>query len=145
MTRDIITLLEAGTVPWTRPWRTGPPARLLPYNAVTAHEYRGINIPILWRAAEVHDYPTHAWLTYRQARAAGAQVRKGERGTTVVFTKRLRFARPTDDGLPTNEPETIMIERRDFTYEWLRENDAHIFDGRFPHILGVSAALYAIR
>jgi antirestriction protein ArdC len=107
VTRDIITQLEAGTAPWTRPWRTGPSARLLPYNAVTAHEYRGINIPILWRAAEVHEYPAHAWLTYRQARAAGAQVRKGERGTTVVFTKRLRFARPSDD-----EERTVSLLRR---------------------------------
>jgi antirestriction protein ArdC len=107
VTRDIITQLEAGTAPWTRPWRTGGAGRILPYNVVTGSEYHGINIPILWHAAELHEYPAHGWLTYRQAQAAGAQVRKGERGTTVVFTKRLRFATPEDD-----EERTISLLRR---------------------------------
>jgi antirestriction protein ArdC len=107
VTREIIAPLEAGTVPWTRPWRTGSSLGVLPHNAITGREYRGINIPILWRAAERHTYPTHAWVTYQQAQAAGAQVRKGERGTTVVFTKQVRLARADED-----EDRAIRMLRR---------------------------------
>jgi N-terminal domain of anti-restriction factor ArdC len=46
---------------------------------------------LLWHAADVRAYPTHAWLTYQQAQKAGAQMRKGEKATTVVFTKKLHI------------------------------------------------------
>jgi antirestriction protein ArdC len=110
VTRDIIAQLQVGTVPWTRPWRTGSRVRMLPYNAITGREYHGINIPILWRAAERYTYPTHAWVTYRQAQAAGAQVRKGERGTIVVFTKQVLFAR-LDEDEDRSPPDTQAVRR----------------------------------
>jgi hypothetical protein len=56
----------------------------MPMNAVTGRAYSGINIPLLWHAADVHAYPTHRWLTYKQALAVGGQVRKGQKSTTVV-------------------------------------------------------------
>lgn len=89
VTNRIIKELEAGAVPWVKPWHNGNRGGLMPYNAATNRAYSGINIPILWHAAEVRGYPTHGWLTYKQAKARAAHVRKGEKGTTVVFTKKL--------------------------------------------------------
>jgi len=91
VTNRIIAEMEQGAVPWTRPWRTRPGTHtgIMPRNAVTGRAYHGINIPILWDAAATHGHQTHAWLTYRQAAERGGQVRKGERGTHVVFTKKL--------------------------------------------------------
>src|SRR3546814_19277997 len=62
---------------------------LMPRNAATGRSYRGINIPILWDAADRRGYATHAWMTFRQANERGGQVRRGERGTPVVLVKRL--------------------------------------------------------
>jgi antirestriction protein ArdC len=62
---------------------------LLPVNAVTGREYRGVNIPILWSAAARNAFPRHRWLTFRQAQDAGGNVRRGERGTPIVFAKRM--------------------------------------------------------
>jgi antirestriction protein ArdC len=42
----------------------------------------------LWSAVIEHGWPSQSWLTFRQALEAGGCVRKGERGTTVVYADR---------------------------------------------------------
>jgi len=89
VTQRIIAELEAGTVPWVKPWGSvaaGSPG--LPVNASTGRAYSGINILILWGAVIAADYPSQGWLTFRQALDAGGAVRKGERGTGIVYADR---------------------------------------------------------
>jgi antirestriction protein ArdC len=90
VTANIIKELEAGAVPWLKCWK-GRSTGLLPANAVSKRTYSGINIPILWFAATDRGYEKHQWLTYQQAAAANAAIRKGEKGTFIVFTKPLLF------------------------------------------------------
>ena len=100
VTRRIISEMEAGAVPWLKPWKAQPGNHtgIMPQNAATGRAYHGINIPLLWHAAAAKGYATHAWLTYKQAGALNAQVRKGERSTTIVFTKRITVKnRDTED------------------------------------------------
>ncbi len=96
VTRSIIAELEQGAAPWVKPWKGGKRVGIMPANAVTGRCYSGINIPILWHAADVRSYPTNAWLTFKQALEKGACVRKGEKGTQVVFTKRLSVKKDDD-------------------------------------------------
>ncbi len=91
VTNRIVAELEAGAVPWTRPWKNGRTSGLMPQNAVTGRSYSGINIPILWGAAADCGYPSHAWVTFKQALAVNATVRKGEQGTHIVFSRPLRL------------------------------------------------------
>lgn len=88
VTARIVGELEAGRVPWVQPWCAGGTAPGLPRNALTARHYSGVNVLILWGAVIEHGYPLQAWLTFRQALEAGGCVRKGERGTTVVYAER---------------------------------------------------------
>ena len=89
VTNRIIGQLEAGSVPWVQPWgKTGSVNPGLPRNALTARNYSGINVLILWGAVIEHGYPSQSWLTFRQALEAGGNVIKGERGTTVVYADR---------------------------------------------------------
>jgi antirestriction protein ArdC len=60
----------------------------LPKNAATSRRYSGINVLILWGAVVERGYAGQSWLTFRQALALGGSVRKGERGTTVVYADR---------------------------------------------------------
>jgi antirestriction protein ArdC len=60
----------------------------MPKNAVTSRHYGGINILILWGSVIEHEFAGQSWLTFRQALALGGHVRKGERGTTVVYADR---------------------------------------------------------
>lgn len=89
VTDSIIAQLEAGTVPWVRPWKANgaaPVTAALPFNMVSNRGYSGINIPLLWMAGTA--YQSHAWLTFKQALDLGGHVRKGEKGTMVVYADR---------------------------------------------------------
>ena len=90
ITRTIIAELEAGRLPWVQPWGSpGVPAALgMPRNAATGRRYSGINVLMLWAAVAEHGFPVQSWLTFKQALALGGHVRKGERGTTVVYADR---------------------------------------------------------
>ena len=90
ITRKIIAELEAGCVPWVQPWKTAAAKAPLamPQNAATRRRYGGINILILWGAVVERGFSGQSWLTFRQALSLGGCVRKGERGTTVVYADR---------------------------------------------------------
>jgi antirestriction protein ArdC len=88
VTDQIIAELEAGRAPWVRPWDAAAAGMGLPRNAVTGRDYSGVNILILWGAVIECGYPSQGWLTFRQALKAGGTVRKGERGTPVVYADR---------------------------------------------------------
>ena len=75
----VIEQIQAGTAPWQKPWEPG--ARFAPYNPTTDKDYRGLNS--MWLMMQGHDDPR--WLTYRQAEAAGAQVRGGSKGTLIQY------------------------------------------------------------
>ncbi|MDH0369835.1 MULTISPECIES: ArdC family protein [Hyphomicrobiales] len=90
ITNKIIAELEAGRIPWVQPWGTSAAKAPLglPRNASTGRSYSGINVLILWGAVIEHGFPAQGWLTFRQALSLGGNVRKGERGTTVVYADR---------------------------------------------------------
>lgn len=79
VTNIIIDRLNAGVIPWRKPWAAKGGANT-PRNFISRKPYRGIN---LWLLAGA--YATPFWLTFNQAKAIGAKVRKGEKGSTVVF------------------------------------------------------------
>ncbi len=114
VTRKIIAELEAGRLPWVQPWGKVPGAALsLPRNGITGRRYSGINILLLWGAVIERGYPSQGWLTFRQALAAGGCVRRGERGTTVVyadrFTPKAEQARAAETG---EEPGKVAFLKR---------------------------------
>ncbi len=96
VTDKIVRELEAGRLPWVQPWGGANPALGMPQNGATRRRYSGINILILWGAVIEQGFAQQAWLTFRQALALGGAVRKGERGTTVVFAD--RFVPKNGDG-----------------------------------------------
>lgn len=78
VTSRIIAELEAGVIPWRKPWQTEAPK-----NLSSGKAYRGINIFLLG----LRGYTSPWWLTYQQALQRGGHVRKGEKGSPVVFWK----------------------------------------------------------
>ncbi len=83
ITDTIVEQLEAGTKPWIRPWRGNVRGSIIPRRA-TGEAYRGINVLMLWVSSQMCGYEENTWMTYRQARDHGGQVKKGEKGTLVV-------------------------------------------------------------
>lgn len=84
----ILEDLERGVLPWQPPFAGAKPLGL-PRNAVTQKTYNGANVLILWGAALKHGFTSPYWLTFKQALDAGANVKKGMKGTHVVFYKTL--------------------------------------------------------
>ncbi len=61
ITEQIIEKLEQGTVPWRKPWKSGPEG--LPMNLVSRKRYRGINVFLL----ALQPFNSNYWLSYKQA------------------------------------------------------------------------------
>ncbi len=99
ITDRIIAALERGTVPWRTPWRARGHR-----NARTNRPYRGINILVLQMAALERGWNDPRWLTYRQARAAGGHVRRGQHGTRVVLWKWIEKKDSADPERPEHYP-----------------------------------------
>ncbi|HAU0911820.1 TPA: DUF1738 domain-containing protein [Legionella pneumophila] len=78
---QIIESLKAGTAPWLKPWEPGIGNGQVPYNPITGKRYRGINALYLM----LNQNDDNRWLTYKQAQSMDAQVRKGEKGTTIQY------------------------------------------------------------
>lgn len=76
---QIIEKLEQGTIPWKKPWNIN--GQGFPSNYVTKEHYHGINI--MFTAMQGHSSPY--WLTYKQCQESGGQVKKGEKGTKIVY------------------------------------------------------------
>ncbi|HCA5652621.1 zincin-like metallopeptidase domain-containing protein [Klebsiella pneumoniae] len=85
VTDSIIAALETGVKPWACPWQRTPGMSGLPSNYATGMGYSGMNIMLLWCSASEQGFNDSRWMTYKQAKAEGGQVRKGEHGTTAIF------------------------------------------------------------
>lgn len=94
VTAQIVTAIEHGVGNWSMPWHTSGRYAFSPINVSSKKPYRGINTLCLWAAAQSKGYESGDWGTYQQWQDRGAQVRKGEKATTVVFWK---FANSADD------------------------------------------------
>ncbi|EAU7918053.1 DUF1738 domain-containing protein [Salmonella enterica] len=111
----LIEQLKAGTAPWQKPWEPGMPGSFIPLNPTTGKRYKGINAIQLM--AQGHADPR--WMTYKQAAAAGAQVRRGEKGTPIQYWKFSEEQTKTDEqtGKPVLDANgdpvkvTVQLER----------------------------------
>ena len=106
VTNEIIQAIEAGQTAdkFQMPW-TG--YNSIPMSADSQKSYRGVNIPMLWVHQLKGGYKSGLWGTYKQWLEKGAQVRKGEKGSHIVFWKTLDIAAKDDN----EEAETRMFAR----------------------------------
>ncbi len=111
ITDQIIAAIESGKAnqSWRMPWHTTGAAIYAPVNAVSRKPYRGVNTLILWAAGDAKGYASGTWATYQQWQDSGAQVRRGEKATTIVFWK-VKAAKTAEDEEDT-EPEKRFFAR----------------------------------
>lgn len=111
VTDQIIALLEKGAGEFQLPWHRPSSSAMRPVNVASKAAYRGVNILALWAAAEERGYASGLWGTYRQWTALGAQVRKGEKASYVVFYK---DGGPSRNAGPSDEADDAQSARRLF-------------------------------
>jgi antirestriction protein ArdC len=95
ITDRIVARLKAGVVPWRQPW-SGKGFGVMPRNACTQRAYSGANVILLWSRAQESGFQAPLWLTFKQALELGGNVRKGEKGETVIYVSKV--IRQDDDG-----------------------------------------------
>jgi antirestriction protein ArdC len=82
VTDQIIKQLEAGATPWIKPWKADSTADK---NFISQKPYQGINRLILGLSSMVSGFDTPVWASFKQWQSLGVNVRKGEKGTKIVF------------------------------------------------------------
>lgn len=104
VTASIITALEAGVRPWAPLWSGGE--RLTRPLRANGQAYKGVNVLLLWSAAMAKGYTSASWLTFKQALELGANVRKGEKSTAIVFVGAMERERVN---AATGAPEAVKV------------------------------------
>jgi antirestriction protein ArdC len=128
VTSQIVNAIEKGVGNWRMPWHTSGRFAFSPINVTSKKPYRGINTVCLWAAAESKGYESGEWGTYKQWQDRGAQVRRGEKSTTVVFWK---FANAGDESQDGDEDQPTTSSRLLFTRGYAVFNAAQV-DGYNP-------------
>jgi antirestriction protein ArdC len=109
----IVAELENGIKPWVRPWDpekgSGPHS---PFNPATGKRYRGINVLILGMDLRAFRSGDPRWMTYRQAMQKDWQVRKGEKSTTIFFSKPYEI---TDDAAEDGK-KTVRVLKHYYVF-----------------------------
>ena len=86
ITSQIVASLEQGVRPWVKPWNAEHAAgRITQPLRFNGQPYSGINILSLWMSAAAQSFAAPIWMTFRQAIELNAHVRKGEKGSLVVY------------------------------------------------------------
>ena len=108
VTERIVAALEGGVAPWVCPWdRSGGKTR----NGTSGHVYRGVNVIL----TAMSGFGDPRWFTYRQAQQLGGQVRRGEKGTPVVYwqfvDRRAADGDHEGDDTPTGRTSRVPVAR----------------------------------
>jgi len=118
VTNRIVDALERGVRPWFQPWNAdnaaGRITRPLRHNG---QKYQGINVLMLWAAAEDKGYSCPFWLTFNQSRELGGHVRKGEHGSPVVYANTFKKSETNDAGEEVEKEIPFLKEYTVFNAE----------------------------
>jgi len=135
ITQRIVTELEKGVRPWVQPWSagnaTGRTTRPLRHNG---EPYTGMNVLLLWSESMARGYSAPIWMTFKQARELGAQVRKSESSATVIYAS--RFSRteidPRGDAVEKDIP--FLKAYGVFNVEQIEGLPEHYYHRPAPHL-----------
>src|SRR5580700_6493791 len=130
ITDQIIGELEKGVRPWMKPWSTERMAsRVVRPRRHNGVGYQGINVLMLWAEAMAKGYAAPIWMTFKQALELGGCVRKGERGSLVVYASSV--TRTETDSETGEESERDIPFLKDYTVFNVEQIDglpAHFHD-----------------
>lgn len=116
ITEQIASAIAAGAPRYEMPWHRSGPTCARPVNVLTNNPYQGINVLALWVSAQSRSFSSGTWGTYRQWRTVGGQVRKGEKGSVIVFYKKVETTKPEDEASPDDKAETRLVARASIVF-----------------------------
>ena len=128
ITNQIVAALEAGVKPWTQPWNAahaaGAVSRPLRYNG---QPYSGINVLTLWASAMERQFAAPIWMTFKQALELGGHVRKGEKGSPVVYANTIVRTEEGDNGRDEERAIPFLKAYSVFNIEQIDDLPSHYY------------------
>lgn len=108
----VVRKMENLQTEWEKPWiNTGEKRNFYPQNLSGRH-YSGGNAFLLFLLCEKYGYDTPVFLTFRQAKEAGVNVRKGEKSLPVYYYMPLVFEKGTDRKIKYEEYKKLTPEEQ---------------------------------
>lgn len=99
VTERLLADLEKGVRPWLRPWNAEHMEGNIAWpERANGQLYKGVNVLMLWASAEEQGFTAPVWMTFKQAKELGGSVRKGSKGSLVVYANRLTRTETASDG-----------------------------------------------
>ena len=128
VTDKIIADLEKGVRTWMKPWNAEHAAgRITKPLRHNGQPYNGINVLMLWSAAVAEGYSAPIWMTFRQAKELGANVRKGEKGELVVYANTIVRTEENADGEEVEHAIPFMKGYTVFNVEQIEGLPSHYY------------------
>lgn len=135
VTNAIIADLEQGVRPWLKPWNAEHAAgRITRPLRAGGQPYKGINVLTLWESAMSQNFAAPIWMTFNQAKELKANVRKGSKGTLVVYADRITRTETAEDGQETERGIYFMKGYTVFNVEQIEGLSPHFYATAAPQI-----------
>jgi len=99
-------------LPWRQPWLGKGPGGAFDRNPHTGTTYRGINTLVLWLRRAAQGYSDNRWGTYKNWQDVGGQVRRGEKGTQVIYWNFIEKIVEDANGTPERDASGQIKTRR---------------------------------
>ena len=136
VTDKIVADLENGVRTWLKPWNAehaaGRITRPLRFNGTP---YNGINVLMLWASAVERGFAAPIWMTFKQAKELGGHVRKGEKGSLVVYANTIsRTEIDADTGEEEERDIPFMKGYTAFNVEQIEGLPAHFYAVAEPQL-----------
>ena len=110
ITDKFIKCLSEDKIPWKRQYINNDAG--FPVNKTTDKNYNGINLFLLWVEQQEKGYQSALWLTYKQAESLKGSVKRGEKGTKIIYynfvTKENEKNPEKDDKIPFIKAYTVF-------------------------------------
>ena len=133
ITNAIIADLEKGVRPWLRPWNAEHAAgRITRPLRCNGQPYKGINVLMLWESAASQGFSASTWLTFKQAKELRASVKKGAKGSLVVYADRMTRTDTSDEGEESERNIYFMKGYTVFNVEQVEGLPAHFYATATP-------------
>jgi antirestriction protein ArdC len=135
VTDAIIAELEKGVRPWLKPWNAEHAAgRITRPLRCNGQPYKGVNVLMLWLAAEAQGFSAPIWMTFNQAKDLGAHVKAGSKGSLVVYADRITKSDTGEDGEETERDIFFMKGYTVFNVEQVEGLPAHFYAAAAPQL-----------
>jgi antirestriction protein ArdC len=135
VTNAIITDLEKGVRPWLQPWNAGHAAGPItrPLRA-GGKPYTGINVLMLWTSAMTNNFASPIWMTFKQAKELKANVKKGSKGSLVVYADRITKTETANNGEEQERDIYFMKSYTVFNCEQIEGLPPHFYATAAPQL-----------